>query len=472
MANVASLLVNLIARTAAFDKKLKRSKGKVSTLGRTCRRVGKAMKKAFKIGALAATAMGTAVLFAARSAAAALDNLGKTSDKLGIMTENLIGLTRGAERAGISGEAFQKSLGKMVVRLSEANKGTGLIKESFDKMGVSFEDLNKMSPDQQLSAVADILAKVTNHADKVRMATELFGQSGIGMINMLSGGSAALTEMIAKSDELGLSFTRFEIGQVEAANDAFDDLGSQLQAVAGKIAVELAPLVLLLSEWLTETGVLGVGAIDKVGGAISKILPVFDFLFRAFNMLKMVWKAINSIIKVAIAGIMGYFVMVGKLISKLLGWVGINTDLVDGITAVGEEFAWAYFDSAKDDFASAGEAAGNTFGSSMALGMEKKLKANAAAINKAAKLKENKLLNKHLSVNTDGEGDDKSKDKAKAGRVARQAFAYNASLINVAALSIGATSETQDSKKNMTANEKTAKNTQDMLRVFDKVILG
>ncbi len=94
------------------------------------------------------------------------DQLAKTSDKLGITTEALVGLRHAAEMtAGVTGKTLDTALQRMTRRVSEAAVGTGAAVKALDELGLSAAAMARQSPDQQFRQIADAMQGVASQGE-------------------------------------------------------------------------------------------------------------------------------------------------------------------------------------------------------------------------------------------------------------------------------------------------------------------
>ena len=203
--------------------------------------------KIAKIGAAFATAGVAAGIALTKMSMQNVDALAKVSDRLGIATQSLAGLQHAANLAGVETATLEKSLVKLAVNVSDAADGTGIAKDAFIELGLSAALLEKMPVDQQMLKVADAMQGVELQADKVRIATELFGSRGVAVLNMLGGGSENLAKVAKEANHLGIAINRVDAAKIELANDAvtrakgvFTGLGNQLGTAFSPIIDDVA----------------------------------------------------------------------------------------------------------------------------------------------------------------------------------------------------------------------------------------
>lgn len=208
----------------------------------------------------------------------AIDSTAKFADTVGLTTEQLTGLRHAAAITGVSANELDTGIRRMEKNISDASNGLSTAVRVFDDLGVSIQDIRKLSPDEQIKVIADSFGSVPNQADKARIAQDLFGRSGIKLIKTMELGSAGIAELQAEAVKLGIAYSRVDAAQVEAANDAITRAQSTLSAVAQKVTVELAPTIQAVADEFTKVMLnsegMGQSIINAFEGATT-IVGVF-----------------------------------------------------------------------------------------------------------------------------------------------------------------------------------------------------
>ena len=241
MAREVKLQLTAQDKTAAAFNSLNKK------LGGLNKSIGASVTKIAKIGAAFGAAGVAAGVALTKASMASVDALAKTSDRLGIATEKLAGLQHAASLAGVENRTLEKSLQNLAVGVSDAADGTGVAKDALLELGLSAGILEQLPLDQQMLEVADAMQGVKNQADKVRIATDLFGARGVSVLNMIGSGSENLTKMAEEAEHLGIAVSRVDAAKIEAANDSvtraksvFAGLGNQLSDAFSPIIGEVA----------------------------------------------------------------------------------------------------------------------------------------------------------------------------------------------------------------------------------------
>jgi hypothetical protein len=190
---------------------------------------------------------------------AAIDNTAKTADKLGMTVEALTSLRYAAERSGVATRTMDMAMQRMTRRVAEAAQGVGEARAAIRELGLSATELVTKSPDQMLLDVASAMETVETQSDRIRLAFKLFDSEGVGVVNMLKDGRAALEEYQRRAARLGATFSRIDARQIEMARDALADVGVVLESIKRAIVIELAPHLTTLSTYFLEAQVAGEG---------------------------------------------------------------------------------------------------------------------------------------------------------------------------------------------------------------------
>ena len=183
-----------------------------------------------------------------------LDSLAKTGARLGVPTEKLAGLRFAAGLAGASVKELDIGLQNLARRSSEAADGTGEGVEAFKKLGINAKQFNELSVDKQFEKITRSMGKLKNQNDKVGVAFDLFGRSGVKLLNLMDAGVGNLRAAMAKAQLMGIAPTADQLARIEAANDAINALGQAWDGIFNTLAIDIAPAIIVVaketSAWL------------------------------------------------------------------------------------------------------------------------------------------------------------------------------------------------------------------------------
>lgn len=332
MANIANLAVQLTAHTGTFRRDMIGAISPLNTFANAISGVN---------GLIAGLGFGlSAVGFVSfvKRQAEAIDELGKTSDRLNISTEALAAYQRGAKLSGIETEAFTGSLEKFNRLIGLAAMGSTDAQKSFAHLRLDAADLIQMPLDEAIAIVADRLNALQTSAERAAVAQEIFGRGGQTMLSFLAEGSEGLAKFKEEAQQMGLAFSRIDSRMVETALDRLEDMSSLLGVIGGQIAIEVSPLVTHLSEKFIEAAKSGEGFGNKIINALEKISIGLSYLGDA-------WQVLEIIVKVGQANIINLFAgilaatdkVVNGIISAMNKIPGVNIKAAEGLRNLAEE---------------------------------------------------------------------------------------------------------------------------------------
>lgn len=272
------------------------------------------------VGAVVATAM--AAGFAALSVSVAesierIDKLAKVADKLSVPIENLQRLQYAVENnSDVGAEALEKALVKMTKGVAEASAGTGKAVAALERLNLSAERLKQLSPDQVFNAISESMNGVGNEADKVAIATRLFGDAGASLLPVMADGAAGLQAMAEEFDSLGYTMTRIDAAKLEAVDDAFGRVKTAMTKARDEVAVNLAPVITDLTDRFTKAAVKGIDLGEVTQKSMRFAAKAVGLLTDNVYILNQAWLGVKFSISAATQSILGALVAVREFSQK------------------------------------------------------------------------------------------------------------------------------------------------------------
>jgi len=330
----AELFIRIEADMADLKRELKGA-------GKAAKRATDGIKQGFAKAGMAASGMAgklAKVGIAAAGIAAAfvsvrtamktleeVDALAKTSDRLGITTKKLAGLQLAAELTGGSVSGLSTSLQMAARNISDAADGTGTASDALKKMGIDAKELQALSPDKQLAAIADGMNKLGTQGEKVSASMDIFGRSGADMVNMLAGGSKALEDAAKKAEAFGLAISRQDAAGIEGLNDALTMMGSLFDGIARKFIADLAPSIEALVTMTTNWGLSVATTGDMTDTVIDAIGTGIKWLGNITAGMAVIWDGI----KVAIGSVSVAFWSTAKVVAQVVAIIKDKYNALD-----------------------------------------------------------------------------------------------------------------------------------------------
>jgi len=269
LAVIGNLVMSLTARTATFDRNLRKSRRNVNSFGVGVRAISSQMRRyAVRILAVAGVA-GLGYLI--KKTMDSIDATAKLADRIGMSTESLVALQHAAQITGMESETMNKAMETFVRRLGEMRMGVGQARYSLEALNLSADDLVSKTPWENLKVIADRINGLSTAADKAAAAYYLFGRQGVSMLNLIAEGSKGIEAFRKEAERLGLTFSRFEAAQIEAANDALTRMRAVFTGIFRQVTIQLAPHIEALATQFEKMATEGVGVGPKVVNSFEQI---------------------------------------------------------------------------------------------------------------------------------------------------------------------------------------------------------
>ena len=195
------------------------------------------------------------------------DQLYKASLKAGINAGAFSELAFAAKSSGLGVDELSAALAKMQKAISSEGSGTGSAKAAFEALGVTFDDLKRLTPDQQFTIFAERINELKVPADRTRAAIELFGRSGADLLPLFSQGAEGIAKARMEAGLLGASFSDETVERMHLTQESIDHLTASLKGLGVAIVVDVAPELALLADRLT--GFISGDEITKVSAQIA-----------------------------------------------------------------------------------------------------------------------------------------------------------------------------------------------------------
>ena len=258
-----------------------------------------------------------------RNQANAIDATAKFARSINATTEELHAMKYAADRAGV--QNFEQGLQRMARRASQAARGGGVLAKTLNELNINAQEFAKLKAEDQFLRLGEAIAAAPEE-QQLSYAFSAFDMGGRSMLNMMRDLDTMRADMM-RAQAMGITLTEDESKAVEAANDAFGDMGKVLQGISNVIIVTLAPYVERLSLafadlWITARPFVEgfiVQGIDSISDAMSRLWQFIQPVITAVDDLVMSfggWQAVLEVI---------FLMLVGAKIMRFVGSIAAAT---------------------------------------------------------------------------------------------------------------------------------------------------
>lgn len=181
------------------------------------------------------------------------DRVQKLSSQLGVSTEYLSGMGHAAELSGSSLEGLAKGQAKLSRSITDLGDGLSTQLIAFDRLGITYEDLKTLSPEEQFIKVAAAVGSLEDKTLRAATAQQIFGRSGIELIPLFESGEAGMAAMREEAERLGLVMSQDFADASAQFNDNLTRAQGVVTGIKRQVAEGLLPSLSALTEQFVES---------------------------------------------------------------------------------------------------------------------------------------------------------------------------------------------------------------------------
>ena len=289
------LVARISLDSSAYESGLSRASGKTRKFGAL---VKSGLAKTAKLGAaavvgvgVAATTAGIAITRATGKVAEYGDNIDKMSQKMGLSSDAYQEWDAVMRHSGTSMESMKAGMKTLA---NAAEKGN----EAFQRIGLTQEEISKMSQQELFEATIKGLQNVDNSTERTYLAGQLLGRGATELGALLNHSAEETQEMRDKVHELGGVMSEEAVKASAQYQDSLQDMQTAMQGLTRNTLSAFLPSMVKVMDGLSAIFSGGKGGkklitegidgiIDTIGSTSGKftstIGTVFSGLLSAIN---------------------------------------------------------------------------------------------------------------------------------------------------------------------------------------------
>ncbi len=196
-----------------------------------------------KVQGLASAFAGGLIASGINRLAAELDVFDDLSARTGVAVQDLQALGLAFETSGSSAEEMQGALTRLQSSLGGLSDGGKEQAEVFKKLGIATKDAAGKAPDlaTALPEIFKNFSSITSEAEQARVATTLFGRTGVKLLPVLRQGAQGFEGMRAQLEAIGGGATQEATEAAGAYRDALARLHYSFFSLKSLLATSVFP---------------------------------------------------------------------------------------------------------------------------------------------------------------------------------------------------------------------------------------
>ncbi len=270
-------------------------------IAKAAQNIDRDLTKAYTQMGIAGAALTAAIVGVGVAAASNADDIVDWSIKLGISTDAVQELSYVANQFDLDISSMGAAIRGQIDFLSQIAAGSEPAIDSLNKLGLSYQQLQGLNPEQQFWAIADAIGNLGSVQEQTQAATDIWGSTvGQSLLPMLADGQTGVQALRDRFQELGITLSEDQLTTLTDLDTSWKDMKASAEGFANTLGATVAPVV----------------------------KPIFDVMSKAMSDAKMVMDLIPAPLKniatgagLAAGGILTVVSGVGLAVTKFPGFL-------------------------------------------------------------------------------------------------------------------------------------------------------
>lgn len=297
--NAFNLAALLTLDKSDYDKGLDEAKKGADDFGKAWGDIkGKATSgaKSIAVGAGALAGLGKDAFKAAESLSKNMDEIDKTSQKVGLSAKAYQEWDYVMKISGTEMSHMTTGLKTLTNKFDEARNGSKGAVDMFKKLGLSMEDIGDLSREDLFSTVITAFQGMEDSAERAALANDLFGKSGQDLTPLFNTTAEETQALIDQVNELGGVMSDDMVKDGAAFQDSLTGVKTAFAGASASLVGELVPAITKLMDKVSQF--VADGGLEKIINLLKFLAPVITTVVVAFAGFKIV-SGIVSLIQAA-----------------------------------------------------------------------------------------------------------------------------------------------------------------------------
>ncbi|MBN2559921.1 MAG: phage tail tape measure protein [Phycisphaerae bacterium] len=287
--------------------------------------------------------LGAAILAPMAGAAKAFSSMGdqvaKMAKRTGLSVETLSELRFVASQTGTEFESLEMGFRRMQRSIYDAGRGMSTTVDALADLGLTFKDLDGLSPEEQFKMLGEAIGRVDDHTKKAAIAMTLFGRTGTNLLPMFAQGARGIEELQQQARDLGLTMSAEDAQAAEDFTDALDRLWKVVKMGVFRVGAALAPALETFVDRVTDIVVKTGAWIDRNRQLVVTVAKVAAGILAGGVAMVVLGTIISGLgcilggLMTALTTVNSVFTGVQAVLAALVSPIGLAVGAVAGLTA-------------------------------------------------------------------------------------------------------------------------------------------
>jgi hypothetical protein len=260
------------------------------------------------------------------------DELDKMAKRTGIAVEVLSAMSFAAGRSGSSLKVFESAISRMQRGIVDAGNNIGTAKDAFEQLGVTIDDLEGKSPDEQFMILAEAISQVDDPTTRAGLALQLFGRNGAQLLPMMMEGADGIMKLREEAEQLGLVLSTEDADAAAILTDRMSEMFAAFKMVSTHIGAALAPAATMIATRLAAIGAAANKWI-KANKPLVRTIAAVGLGLMAAGAVLLTFGGLVSLLGFAIGGIVTIFGAMASTVAAAGAVLGVIGGIIAAIVS-------------------------------------------------------------------------------------------------------------------------------------------
>lgn len=337
MANLGTLTLDLVAKTANFVQGMSRAERSSEKLRKQVdsdlKTIRAGINKTLKVGTAAVVAAKAATIALTKQGMDAVRSQADLARSLDTTFDSITALQLAAGDVGLEG--LEGSLTRLNRRLGAAEVGSGAAANAVKALQLDLQALSGMDVDERVATIADAIRDSGVSMQRAARFAQDLGFEQRQAAEFFTQGGDAIRSYRERVEALGLSLSDIDAQKVVDAQNAMGIFGDLTRGASQALAAELSPIIQQVAIELENAAIEAGGMGNAVQDAVQTGVKALAFMADAADGVKRVFTLVADGIILVLNEIAATAALVAyKVVETLNSIPGV--DYSDELRAIGD----------------------------------------------------------------------------------------------------------------------------------------
>ena len=186
-----------------------------------------------------------------------------------------------SQKLGFSSDAYQKwdyvlqragtDIGKLGPAMKTLSNQAASNSAAFQELGISQDELSKMSPDQLFGETVKKLSEMENVTERTALASRLLGRGATELGPLFNEGSAAIEEQMKIAEKYGMVMPEEAVKASAAFQDSVTTMQMTMTGLKNRMMAEFLPAATQITDGLGKMFAGDMSGVDDIAAGITGI---------------------------------------------------------------------------------------------------------------------------------------------------------------------------------------------------------